>query len=151
MNFSRSIYSAANSTVYATGSATLWCPSDGQIAGKRISARPVWRQPESDGRFHQLCGMHGHVVAGDARLLPGHCIRSRWQVARLTQAIMNTLNGVYIYNSPPKIAGITDGTSNTLLYGEHGQRPIHPGGFRPASTGGATPSPLTPYSPRFTR
>ena len=35
MNFSRSIYSAANSTVYATGSAHLWCPSDGQIAGKR--------------------------------------------------------------------------------------------------------------------
>ena len=37
MNFSRSIYSGANSTVYATGLATLWCPSDGQIIGKRIS------------------------------------------------------------------------------------------------------------------
>ena len=35
MNFSRSIYSAANSTVYATGLSPLWCPSDGQIIGKR--------------------------------------------------------------------------------------------------------------------
>jgi L-asparagine transporter-like permease len=34
MNFSRSICSAANSTVYATGLATLWCPSDGQIIGR---------------------------------------------------------------------------------------------------------------------
>ena len=37
MNFSRSIYSAANSTVYATGLTSLWCPSDGQIIGKRNS------------------------------------------------------------------------------------------------------------------
>ncbi|MHB1555887.1 MAG: DUF1559 family PulG-like putative transporter, partial [Isosphaeraceae bacterium] len=37
MNFSRSIYSGPNSTVYATGLTSLWCPSDGQIAGKRSS------------------------------------------------------------------------------------------------------------------
>ncbi len=37
MNFSRSIYSGVNSTVYAAGLAALWCPSDGQIAGKRNS------------------------------------------------------------------------------------------------------------------
>ena len=35
MNFSRSIYSSSNSTVYATGIATLWCPSDAQIIGKK--------------------------------------------------------------------------------------------------------------------
>jgi prepilin-type processing-associated H-X9-DG protein len=32
---------------------------------------------------------------------------------------MNTLNGLYIYNSPTQLAQITDGTSNTILYGEH--------------------------------
>ena len=32
--------------------------------------------------------------------------------------IISSLNGVYIYNTGTKIAGITDGTSNTLLYGE---------------------------------
>ena len=37
MNFVRSIYSGANSTVYSSGVSTLWCPSDGQIIGKRNS------------------------------------------------------------------------------------------------------------------
>jgi prepilin-type N-terminal cleavage/methylation domain-containing protein len=40
MNFSRSIYSEANMTIYSTGLATLWCPSDGQIIGKRVSFGP---------------------------------------------------------------------------------------------------------------
>ena len=43
MNFSRSIYSGANSTVYATGLSSLWCPSDGQIIGKRNSDRRIRR------------------------------------------------------------------------------------------------------------
>ena len=40
MNFSRTITSGTNSTVYAAGLATLWCPSDGQIIGKRSSFGP---------------------------------------------------------------------------------------------------------------
>ncbi len=39
-NFSRSIYSGPNSTVYATGLSSLWCPSDGQIIGKRGTFGP---------------------------------------------------------------------------------------------------------------
>ena len=32
VNFSRSIYSIANSTIYSTGLSALWCPSDGNIS-----------------------------------------------------------------------------------------------------------------------
>ena len=32
MNFSRSIYSGVNATIYATGLSALWCPSDGTIS-----------------------------------------------------------------------------------------------------------------------
>jgi prepilin-type processing-associated H-X9-DG protein len=34
-------------------------------------------------------------------------------------AMYPTLNGVYIYNKPTRLSAITDGTSNTLMYGEH--------------------------------
>ncbi len=44
-NFSRSIYSGVNSTVYAAGVSTLWCPSDGQIAGKRGSYGKYYDNP----------------------------------------------------------------------------------------------------------
>ena len=44
-NFSRSIYSGVNSTVYAAGLSMLWCPSDGQIAGKRSSFGAYYDNP----------------------------------------------------------------------------------------------------------
>ena len=41
-----------------------------------------------------------------------------WTSSAHLQAIANSINGVYRYNYATTIAGITDGTSNTLLYGE---------------------------------
>jgi len=40
MNFSRHHLSGVNSTVVSTGLATLWCPSDGKIVGRRSSFGP---------------------------------------------------------------------------------------------------------------
>ena len=41
-----------------------------------------------------------------------------WTSSGHLVAIANEINGIYRYNYATTIAGITDGTSNTLLYGE---------------------------------
>jgi prepilin-type processing-associated H-X9-DG protein len=120
MNFSRSIYSGPNSTVYATGLSSLWCPSDGQIIGKRSSFGQYVDNPNltvcytsyrgSTGTWnpylYQYCGWVNPVIYPAAM-----------STCALYQPIESTLNGVYHY-VPSSIASLTDGTSNTLMYGE---------------------------------
>jgi prepilin-type N-terminal cleavage/methylation domain-containing protein/prepilin-type processing-associated H-X9-DG protein len=118
MNFSKSIYSAANMTVYSTGNTALWCPSDGQIIGKRLSSGVYCDNPNLTYAFTSYAG----------------CVGTWWpemlNVCRVVypasmstcsgySSVMTTLNGIYLYNNANTIATITDGTSNTLLYGEH--------------------------------
>ena len=131
MNFSRSIYSGPNSTVYATGLATLWCPSDGQIAGKRGSAGVYGDNPNLICRIHELRGRGWHVVprAADLSVTAGSLTRHRGPAVRIWSAIANEINGIYRYNYATTIAGITDGTSNTLLYGERANGLLHLGRF----------------------
>ncbi len=118
MNYSRSIYSGANSTVYATGLSTLWCPSDGQISGKRLSVGVYCDNPNLTFAFTSYAGCTGtwwpEMLNYCAVVYP-----ASMSTCASYQTIMSTLNGVYIYNTPQTIASITDGTSNTIMYGEH--------------------------------
>jgi prepilin-type N-terminal cleavage/methylation domain-containing protein/prepilin-type processing-associated H-X9-DG protein len=118
MNFSRSIYSASNSTVYATGLSTLWCPSDGQISGKRLSSGVYCDNPNLTYAFTSYAGCTGtwwpEMLNYCAVVYP-----ASMSTCPSYQTIMSTLNGVYIYNQAQTIAAITDGTSNTIMYGEH--------------------------------
>jgi len=120
MNFSRSIYSGPNSTVFATGLATLWCPSDGQIAGKRSNFGVYLDNPALIVAYtsyrgctgtwnpyvYQYCGWVNPVIYP----LP-------MTSCATYQAIESCFNGVF-HNVPSSIAQLTDGTSNTLLYSE---------------------------------
>src|SRR5438270_148423 len=56
MNFSRSIYMGPNRTVYMTGVSTLWCPSDGQIAGKVGHAGKYGDNPDLAYAFTSYAG-----------------------------------------------------------------------------------------------
>jgi prepilin-type N-terminal cleavage/methylation domain-containing protein/prepilin-type processing-associated H-X9-DG protein len=124
MNFSRSIYAAANSTIYANGLSSLWCPSDGQIIGKRSS-------------FGAYPGYGGETNPNLTVAYTSYaCCAGTWYPEVLTfgddfvqfptridsvphfQAINNNMNGIFRYAVPSTIASITDGTSNTMLYSE---------------------------------
>jgi prepilin-type N-terminal cleavage/methylation domain-containing protein/prepilin-type processing-associated H-X9-DG protein len=113
MNFSRSIYVAPNYTVYATGLATLWCPSDPTIT--RSFDFGVYLDPPLHlvVKFTSYAGCVG-TWQSEPLLYDG------WYgpTQPMTQAIIQNGNGVYNYCVSRGLQAITDGTSNTLLYGE---------------------------------
>ena len=116
MNFSRSIYSGPNSTVYAAGLATLWCPSDGQIAGKRNSFGPYGDNPNLIVAYTSYVGCNG-TWHPEILYQCGVYLPNNMSSCAQYQLIENNQNGVYHF-TPSKIASITDGTSNTMLYSE---------------------------------
>jgi prepilin-type N-terminal cleavage/methylation domain-containing protein/prepilin-type processing-associated H-X9-DG protein len=118
-NASRTIYSGVNSTIYAAGLATLWCPSDGQIAGKRMNFGAYYDNPALIVAYtsYMACNGTWHPEI----LLAGRCpsVVLPMTMASCPQygAIDTNMNGIFHF-TPTKISGITDGTSNTLMYGE---------------------------------
>jgi prepilin-type N-terminal cleavage/methylation domain-containing protein/prepilin-type processing-associated H-X9-DG protein len=126
MNFSRSIYSGVNSTVYGAGVATLWCPSDGQIAGKRSTFGPYGDNPNltvAYTSYGACAGMwHPEFLFYCGVVLP-QTLNSCPQF----QPMQASMNGVFILQKSNGISTITDGTSNTLMYGEHANAIFTPG------------------------
>jgi prepilin-type N-terminal cleavage/methylation domain-containing protein/prepilin-type processing-associated H-X9-DG protein len=124
MNFSRTIYSGVNSTVYAAGLATLWCPSDAQIIGKRNSFGPYYDNPNLTVAYTSYQGSTGTWypevllfcqagAPGGATIYPAPMSSCSYY-----QPILGEMNGIYRYNVSTTMAAITDGTSNTFLYSE---------------------------------
>lgn len=117
MNFSRSIYSSANSTVYATGLASLWCPSDGQIIGKRTSYGPYNDNPNLTVAYSSYSCSFGTWYP---EILFYCGVVSPAPITSCAQynLINSNLNGIFKYCISQNISSITDGTSNTFLYSE---------------------------------
>ena len=115
-NASRSIYAGPNSTVYAAGLATLWCPSDAQIIGKRNSFGAYYDNPNLTVAYTSYVGCTGTwhpEVLYQCTVIYPLLMTSCAQYNLIEQ----NMNGVYHF-TPSKIASITDGTSNTLFYSE---------------------------------
>jgi prepilin-type N-terminal cleavage/methylation domain-containing protein/prepilin-type processing-associated H-X9-DG protein len=114
-NFSRSIYASMNSTVFATGIITLWCPSDPTISEA------------------------GHLSSGSFESFPRTVSYSSYAACTgmwfpeilmhydnqgpLKQQINGSFNHVVSY----PMAAFTDGTSQTFLFGERAHGLLSPG------------------------
>jgi prepilin-type N-terminal cleavage/methylation domain-containing protein/prepilin-type processing-associated H-X9-DG protein len=106
VNFSRSIFASANSTVVASGLKVLWCPSDPSI--QMEVKYPFFEEPlEETVHFSSYAGCTG-----------------TWYPALsdfpdpLNAARVNQINGLFTADRGVRIAEITDGTSQTMLLSE---------------------------------
>jgi prepilin-type N-terminal cleavage/methylation domain-containing protein/prepilin-type processing-associated H-X9-DG protein len=114
LNCSVMIYEYPNSTVSGFGMSILWCPSDGDIVGLRYPGMPGdgWDCSPIPMTFSSYAGNLGPLIY-------------QWNDNSL-----GTMQGIFAHNGnviaggqanfpPVRIASITDGTSNTFIYGEH--------------------------------
>jgi prepilin-type N-terminal cleavage/methylation domain-containing protein/prepilin-type processing-associated H-X9-DG protein len=124
MNLLYSPYTFGNSTVVQTGLSYLWCPSDGSVSTANYETAPGWDGSNLSMRYTSYAGMLGTYDPDQSRT-PG-------------TAAMNLENGVMVdvgtpppavvttattggTRAPVKIGGITDGTSNTIMWAERAQ------------------------------
>jgi prepilin-type N-terminal cleavage/methylation domain-containing protein/prepilin-type processing-associated H-X9-DG protein len=120
MNFVRSMFSGANSTVCGTGLASLWCPSDGQIIGKRSSFGPYFDNPNLTVVYSSYSCSAGMFYpeylapVGPCQVVYPAPLSSCPQYTGIVQE----MNGAFLYSFSTSIAQITDGTTNTFLYSE---------------------------------
>ena len=111
-------YQVRNSTFPGIGITTLWCPSDPPINGLRFyEACAGW-----DGTTIGICYTSYRGVCGTFMLGMAH-----------TQTTLNAMQGMFPdtgygsyapgapTQSPVRLASVTDGTSNTFVFGESAQ------------------------------
>ncbi len=106
VNFSRSIFASANSTVFGAGLEVLWCPSDASI---RMEVEyPLFEDPLKEKiRFSSYAGCTG-----------------TWSPALsdypdpMNPARVCQIEGLFTADRGIPFAGITDGTSQTMLLSE---------------------------------
>jgi prepilin-type processing-associated H-X9-DG protein len=97
---------APNSTVNGTGLSVLWCPSDSSVS-RTDSAHFGWPV-----RFCSYMGCSGTWNSPAENRGPTCTLQD-------FRALLGQANGVIFYYSSVPLAGVTDGTSQTFLFGEH--------------------------------
>jgi prepilin-type N-terminal cleavage/methylation domain-containing protein/prepilin-type processing-associated H-X9-DG protein len=97
---------APNSTVVGTGLSVLWCPSDGLVsqADSKHFGWPV--------RFCSYMGSAGTWNSPPENRGPACTLQN-------FQSLLGQATGVIFYYSSVRLAGVTDGTNSTFLFGEH--------------------------------
>jgi prepilin-type N-terminal cleavage/methylation domain-containing protein/prepilin-type processing-associated H-X9-DG protein len=129
INFSYCPYTYGNSTVVSTGLATFWCPSDGKIIGLGYyENQPGWDGSSMVLRYSSYAGMAGTYCIQSA----GSCdqraesptILGLQNGAMIDTGVPSTAGGCGTI-APRKLAAITDGTSNTIMWAERCQSKLN--------------------------
>jgi len=109
MNFNLNVYDRPNTTISATGLKTLWCPSDPGVddgytypTGYDILGTATGAGIPEIMRYSSYAGNAG-----------------TWLNTQFGSLGPQGQNGVFYSYSVTKLAQITDGTSNTIMFAEH--------------------------------
>jgi prepilin-type N-terminal cleavage/methylation domain-containing protein/prepilin-type processing-associated H-X9-DG protein len=135
INFTWCPYTFANSTVVSTGLSYLWCPSDGQIVGLGFyENQPGWDGSSMTMRYSSYAGFIGTFIPNNGTT------NTRAQLP----SVMALANGVFPdvglptwlpngngTQSSRRLAAITDGTSNTMMWAERAQGKLEQAGGSP--------------------
>jgi prepilin-type N-terminal cleavage/methylation domain-containing protein/prepilin-type processing-associated H-X9-DG protein len=109
MNFQVNLFTAINATVSAAGIATLWCPSDSGTSD---------RQVVPDGSFYDPgpFAMYYTSYAGNF---------GTWHMGWRPR-YNDQLKGLFVADGAIRMNSVTDGTSNTIAFGEHARTALPP-------------------------
>lgn len=107
VNFTRNIYTLVNSTARSAGLSVLWCPSDSSISG--MAAYPGRYLDQAEGQF--LLRYTSYAANAGTWY---HLVHDEKVLRRLTAQD----NGLAYANSAVRLSDVTDGTGQTLLFGE---------------------------------
>jgi prepilin-type N-terminal cleavage/methylation domain-containing protein/prepilin-type processing-associated H-X9-DG protein len=122
INFMEAVYYNANLTMHAIGISTLWCPSDGTITDIQTlqdnPAGSLFYEAVPGGSARMAYSSYGGVVGPwfvNTWSIPGLGAGAR----RSHSQIKGNQLGMFNVCSDVRISAVTDGTSNTMLFGEH--------------------------------
>jgi prepilin-type N-terminal cleavage/methylation domain-containing protein/prepilin-type processing-associated H-X9-DG protein len=114
INFNINMFTASNATISATGLTTLWCPSDFKVVESKLLAANSFFVIDGSGNYvsddPRQYRMNYTSYAGSTGTWMH---RLSTNPTRLAQ-----INGPFYTVSSVRMASITDGTSNTIGFGE---------------------------------
>ena len=116
-NFAFSLESSANATVASVGMSFLWCPSDATVSSPSTPIDSSYNLPSSNTLQQYYTSYGGNQGLWDLDIQYND--DARYGYAGAYAARKANMNGVIFMSSNVRLAEITDGTSNTMLFAEH--------------------------------
>jgi prepilin-type N-terminal cleavage/methylation domain-containing protein/prepilin-type processing-associated H-X9-DG protein len=122
INFTEAIYYNVNLTVHGIGMSTLWCPSDATVSSIQIlpdnPPGSLFYQAAPGGSARMAYCSYGGMVGPwfvNTWSIPGIGSGARASYGQIKADQL----GMFNVCSDVRLASVTDGTSNTMLFAEH--------------------------------